>query len=258
MRNSTKKPINFYNRKYYEEHEFSYTNEERMDIKRILKLLKIKTGDRVLDIGCGLGILLEKISARKKVGIETNNFAINKCKEKGLKVMKLNADNGLPFKNASFDIVIMNEVISHVTKPQFVLKECFRVLRPNGIIALTTPVRSLFFHNISPTHLNEYSTEDIRNLIEKSGFKITSHEVCGISFIYPLLENLLYKPFRLLRERLEKNKKQQLTAKVEEKFGTIDNLRKFLDNTLFKPLSTYRKFFLSLGLNQLLVAKKRS
>ena len=242
------KNINFYNQKYYEKQEFGFRTEERSDHRRILELLQPKANDRVLEIGCGFGVLLKKIPSKKKMGIETNEYAIKKCKERGLKVIKADAESGLPFNDFSFDAVIMNEVIEHLKKPKFVLKECFRILTPGGKIIITTPVRSFFHHDLAESHFSEMNLRELRKLIEESGFKILVHEVCGISFLYPLLENIFFKPFRFLRKVLGKKEKNGV--------GLIDSCHSFADKTILKPLGIYRKFVLCLGTNQLILARK--
>lgn len=244
-------PISLYDQKYYEEGEFGFKAEERSDHKRILELLKPKANDRVLEIGCGFGVLLKKISSKRKIGIESNDFAIEECKKRGLLITKLDVDKGLPFKNDSFNTIIMNEVVSHLKKPLFVLKECHRILKNGGKIIITAPVRSIFFHNISETHLTEMTVKEARQLIQKSGFVILSHEVSGISFLYPLLEYIFFKPFRLLRYFFIKNQKAAGTVNV------IDSCHGLADKTFLKPINQFRKYFLKLGLQQLILAEKR-
>jgi methionine biosynthesis protein MetW len=240
--------ISLYDQKYYKKHKFVFSAEERSDHKRILELLKPKSSDKVLEIGCGFGILLKKIPSKKKIGIELNDFAIKECLKRGINVIKANVEKGLPFRDSSFDIIIMNEVISHLRNPMFVLKECFRILTPKGKIIMTAPVRSIFFHNISETHLSEMTIRELKELVQQCGFKVLSHEVCGISFLYPLMENFLFKPFRFLKYIL--GRRQEKTVKL------IDSCRGLVDKTFLKPLSLYRKCFLILGLNQLIIAQK--
>jgi len=249
MKQNKKINGDLYGQKYFEEHEFSYRDENREDIKRILELLGVKKSDRVLEIGCGLGVLLSKIPSKKKIGIEISDFAIKECQKKGLNVAKVNAEKELPFRDSSFDIVIMNEVISHLKNPEFVLRECYRILEPGGKIILTAPVRSLFFYNISTTHIHEMNTRELKTLLEESGFTILVHEVCGISFLYPLLENIFFKPFRFLRKVLGKKEKNGVRL--------IDSCHSFADKTILKPLGIYRKFLLNLGTNQLVLGEKK-
>ena len=164
--------------------------------------------------------------------------------------MKADAEKRLPFRDSTFDIVIMNEVIEHLKRPKFVLKECFRVLVPKGKIIVTTPARNFFVHNLSPTHFSEMSVNEAKELIQKCGFEILIQEVCGISFLYPFLENFCFKSFRLLRKVL--NKKNKKTA------GLIDDCHIIADKTLLRPLNFYRRHFLWLGQGQLILAQKKS
>lgn len=242
--------IGLYDQKYYKECEFGFKTEGRSDHNRILELLKVKAKDRVLDIGCGFGVLLKRIPAKRKMGIETNDVAIKECHKRGLSVIKADVEKGLPFKKSSFDIVIMNEVIEHLKMPQFIFKECFRILMPEGKVIITTPVRSFFAHELSPTHFSEMTIRKMRGLVQKCRFKILTYEVCGISFLYPLLENFFFKPFRLLR-CFSKGKQGEKTVKL------MDSCHGLADRTFLKPLSLYRKHFLGLGWNQLILAQKK-
>ena len=241
--------INLYDQKYYKELEFGLKSETRSDHKRILELLKIKLTDKVLEIGCGFGVLLKKIPSKKKIGIETNDLAIRECRKRGLSVIKADAEKGLPFKDSSFDIVIMNELIEHLKKPKFVLEECFRILAPQGRVIITTPARSFFAHDLSPTHFSEMSIKEMRELVQTYGFKVLTHEVCGVSFLYPLLENFLFRPFRFLRYILGRKQEKKTV-------GLIDSGHRLADRTFLKPLSDYRRHFLGLGLNQLILVQK--
>ena len=56
-------------------------------------------------------------------------------------VQSLNILKGLPFDNCSFDFIYSSQFVEHLTLPQlsFVLDECYRTLKPNGIIRLVTP-----------------------------------------------------------------------------------------------------------------------
>ena len=70
-----------YGQQYYEALGFGCETKERSDYKRILELLKIKSSDRVLEIGCGFGVLLKMIPSERKKGIETNGLAIRECRK---------------------------------------------------------------------------------------------------------------------------------------------------------------------------------
>jgi len=55
-------------------------------------------------------------------------------------------NEGLPFKNNTFDLVLCTEVIEHVQKPSYLLTEIDRVLKPKGISVITTPNSNWFLY----------------------------------------------------------------------------------------------------------------
>lgn len=244
------KDAKLYDQEYYKKLEFGFRSETRSDHGRIIELLEVESIDRVLEIGCGFGVLLKRIPSDKKTGIETNDVAIAECRKRGLSVLKIDAEKGLPFKDSSFHMIIMNEVIEHFKKPKLVLKECFRVLAPKGKIIITTPVRSFFVHDLSDTHFSEMTTKEMKELIQECGFGVLTHEVSGVSFLYPLMENLLFKPFRYLRLILDGRQKKGVEL--------IDSCHRLADGSFLKVLTFcfYRHCFLRFGLSQLIFAQK--
>lgn len=237
-----------YNREYYEKYEYGFRTSDRTDHDRMLELLDIRPEDRVLEVGCGLGVLLKRVPSNYKRGIETNDFAVAECCQRGLTVIKADAEQGLPFENRSFDVVILNNLIEHIRDPRSLLAECSRVLVVGGRIAITTPVRGFFVHDVSESHCSEMSLNKLKDLLENCGFRILEREVCGFSFVYPVLENLCYKPFRLLRYRFRS--RSRITSGV-------DNCHNLADRFLLTALFVFRRRLLWLGATQLVIAQKR-
>lgn len=104
----------------------------------------------VLDYGCGLNTYLFEIASNNKnyrcYGIDMNSNFI----ETNKKIAEHNnikniffENNTKPYKTAflsnSFDVVLLGNVIEHADKPKELINECKRVLRPNGIIIISTP-----------------------------------------------------------------------------------------------------------------------
>lgn len=124
---------------------FSINNGSALDkfigqlrFKKIIN--KIPEGTRVLDLGCGLnGLFLQKIQSTVNEGtgidLEINdNFENNK-----IKLISHNLDNTLPLQDNYFDIVTSLANLEHLNKPELVLQEIYRVLKPGGLLLLTTP-----------------------------------------------------------------------------------------------------------------------
>ncbi len=104
-------------------------NLDRFDYNFIAKI--VKENSKVLDLGCGTGILLKLLKDKKKVdarGIEIKQHKVQKCIEQGLSVLHGDLDEGLKhYANKSFDYVIFNQTIQVVKNSLLVLKEALRV-----------------------------------------------------------------------------------------------------------------------------------
>jgi SAM-dependent methyltransferase len=89
-------------------------------------------GMRVLDIGCGKGGQLNKLTSRgcHAVGLDPNQERLRLCTDAGLEVVTGHAEE-LPFPDASFDGVICKGVIPYTIEP-VAFREIARVLKPGG------------------------------------------------------------------------------------------------------------------------------
>lgn len=100
---------------------------------------------KLLDLGCGIGLTLAVLTRYfpDSMGCDIGKKEVD-ASYGLLKLLKIKSPvvsyDGvrLPFKDNSFDIVTSIEVIEHVSKPDLMLKEIRRVLKPNGILHITT------------------------------------------------------------------------------------------------------------------------
>ena len=98
---------------------------------------------RILDIGCGGGILCEPLSrlGAKVTGIDTNSKAIqvakNHAKQKGLIINYQNVDVG-KIKLNNFDIITCMEVLEHANDINYIISESKKILKNNGIFIGST------------------------------------------------------------------------------------------------------------------------
>jgi methionine biosynthesis protein MetW len=102
---------------------------ERLDHKIIASL--ITSGSRVLDLGCGEGILLDYLVKERGIdgyGIEISESAIYKCVAKGLSVSHEDIDSGLKhYPDQFFDFVIFNQTMQQVHKPRNAIIRALRI-----------------------------------------------------------------------------------------------------------------------------------
>ncbi|HUH58065.1 MAG TPA: methionine biosynthesis protein MetW [Pseudomonadales bacterium] len=91
----------------------------------------IKPNSKVLDLGCGQGILLKYLSEHKNVhgyGLEINPDKITACIKKGLNVIEQNLDKGLSnFQENTIDTVVMTQALQAVQRPDLLLDEMLRI-----------------------------------------------------------------------------------------------------------------------------------
>ena len=91
----------------------------------------IKPNSKVLDLGCGQGILLKYLIEQKNVhgyGLEINPDKITACIKKGLNVIEQNLDKGLSnFQENTIDTVVMTQALQAVQRPDLLLDEMLRI-----------------------------------------------------------------------------------------------------------------------------------
>ena len=120
-----------------------------------------------LDIGSGSGTLIYLLRTRLKIKSSACDYTteLMGLQDVCVDVVNLNTEK-LPYKNESFDIITMTEVVEHLEHYRETLQETFRVLRKNGTLVVTTPnilnlksrVRFLifgFYNLFGPLHFKE-------------------------------------------------------------------------------------------------------
>lgn len=125
-------------------------DENRREILRTV--LRTAPHERVLDIGCYDGELTARLGraagAKRLVGFELLEEHAAKARGRGVEVEVGNVEHGLPFDDASFDLVHANQVIEHLRQTDHFLREARRVCAPGGLVVLSTNNLSSW-HNIA-------------------------------------------------------------------------------------------------------------
>jgi 2-polyprenyl-3-methyl-5-hydroxy-6-metoxy-1,4-benzoquinol methylase len=166
-----------------------------LTIKRYNELLDkfepFRKTNRLLDVGCGIGYFLEVAKDRgwEVYGTEYTDKAIEICTSKGI-AMKQGKLNPLDFELASFDILTSFEVLEHINNPSEEIDNFHKLLRPGGLVYLTTPnFNSLLRYKLKekynvityPEHLCYYTPKTLKKLFLGNGFKKHKIETTGIS-----------------------------------------------------------------------------
>lgn len=125
-----------YEKEYYAQ-AFQDEEDNEQRIKRVLEV--IGSGRKVLDIGCWDGTIGQRIEAQgnQVTGIDLSPGAVAQAKKR-INAMEGDVEAGLPFPDASFDLVFMGDIIEHIFDTRKVFKEVHRLLKPGGRFLITT------------------------------------------------------------------------------------------------------------------------
>ncbi|HYL82005.1 MAG TPA: methionine biosynthesis protein MetW [Candidatus Acidoferrum sp.] len=103
----------------------------RPDLQVITQM--VPEGARVLDLGCGDGVLLSQLVERRGIagrGVEVAEAKVRACIARGLSVRHGNIEEGLAdFPDGMFDVVILSQTLAYLNRPLAVLQEMARVGR---------------------------------------------------------------------------------------------------------------------------------
>jgi 2-polyprenyl-3-methyl-5-hydroxy-6-metoxy-1,4-benzoquinol methylase len=127
-------------------------------------------GKKVLDVGCGLayGTALMAKHAASVTGIDYDEITVEGNKKQYNSISNLDFRRAeippLPFDSNSFDVITALQFIEHIHERKEFLKECLRVLKPEGVLLVTTPnVKKSLARN--PFHVHEYTFDEMQKEI---------------------------------------------------------------------------------------------
>lgn len=129
-------------------------------------------GDRLLDVGCGTGILLQEYGP-SAVGSDFSPLALEFCRRRGLESLVACDAQMQPFATNSFDAVVALDVLEHVPDDAAAFAEIARVLRPGGVVVLSVPAfRALWGpHDVALHHFRRYTRREINGRLRAVGLE---------------------------------------------------------------------------------------
>jgi len=123
--------------------------EKRIDVLSNLIVEHLKSGDNILDIGCGFGMLGKAVLSHDKCPDGVVYRGVEKARRGGEQIEVIEHKVGpLPFSDKEFDVVILADVLHHEQHEEFLLSEAVRVTRRILIIKDHKPEGLLSFWRI--------------------------------------------------------------------------------------------------------------
>lgn len=177
--------LRLYDDAYYErQHHWSLKDKYQRELKKLLSLMDIRTSDRVLDLGCNTGNVVKYL--KTEYGCEAYGLDYPEAWLKAVRIdtaVRGDALN-LPFRDESFDRVLMLHIVGHIRDPQRAVAESYRILKRGGKLGLITPnawfiwlMKPLNYlriikHIPDPTVIRYYRLSSLNDLIDNSQFKL--------------------------------------------------------------------------------------
>jgi 2-polyprenyl-3-methyl-5-hydroxy-6-metoxy-1,4-benzoquinol methylase len=158
----------------------------------LLAAAGVAPGARVLDVGCATGDFIAAGAKHYDMwGIDVSAHATAQAREQtpacaGQIFTGFVEDQR--FEPASFDAIVMWDVIEHIWDPEPVCRELIRLIKPGGVFILSTPdigaitarlMRSRWAFMTPPEHLSFFSSPSLAYLFEKLGLETVSSEANG-------------------------------------------------------------------------------
>src|SRR5579875_610697 len=111
---------------------------------RAIRLLQLPPGSSVLDLGCAFGFGTKMLARRYRAyGHDLSAGYIERARRSVPATFTVGAADAVPYPDASFDGILLLDVLEHVPDERSVLAEVARLLRPGGRLVLSVPNRGL-------------------------------------------------------------------------------------------------------------------
>lgn len=200
---------------YFGERGAATRHEERRLHQTVIRHVP-RDARRILDVGCGGAWVAETFLPRDREVWSLDITAVNP--KRALARYPSRRHNGvaadalkLPFKDASFDSVIATEIIEHVVDPRAFVASLMRVVKPGGVLIVTTPYRerireTLCIHcnRLTPmdAHLHSFDEDILLGLydgadLESASWTTFSNKAMTILRTHVVMRHVPYAAWKL-------------------------------------------------------------
>lgn len=199
---------------FFKEYSEKHVHFVDLSVPEVLEALLRRLNEQnkqfsLIDLGCGDGRLLYTLHSKgmleravRVVGVDISRDRIERTRKLCPFAEGIVADvqNLEQISDNSFDVAISMQVIEHVPDDSRMLREAYRILKPNGYLYISTVVKKwyglwIYYERgkgfkLDPTHVREYkSEEEFLELLKRNGFTINCWRTKVVS--YPIIDLVL-------------------------------------------------------------------
>lgn len=208
-----------------------------------------KTG-KILDVGCGMGLMLEKLSQYGEVfGMDFSPQAIEYCKEiwDETHIMRGALPDKVPFEEEYFNTIVALDVIEHIDDDKESLYKLYSLLKGGGYLLITVPALMCLwsYNDVAAQHKRRYNKKAIEDLCNSTGFQI---KMCSYFNFW------LFPPIFAVRKL-----KKILKIQKDDRPKDVRNM--FINKLFYRIFSSERRRLIKgksfpFGVSLILVAQK--
>lgn len=172
-------------RAYYEDQYRHGREITRSSKDMLLSCIPREPQSDILDVGCGTGLLSQALAGvgHRVFGVDCSHEAIAAYQRLGFEGVAADIECGFSWSDARFDVVLMSEVLEHVRDSVALLREARRVLKPGGLLALSTPNSAFWAFRMlgllgyapsemqHPHHYRFFGRRMLAVLVQQAGFE---------------------------------------------------------------------------------------
>ncbi|HEY5603518.1 MAG TPA: class I SAM-dependent methyltransferase [Gammaproteobacteria bacterium] len=151
----------------------------------------IKQGDKLLDVGVGLGRLLENYPQYDRYGIDISTSYLSISKRRGIDVCYSKIED-MPYKDCQFDIVVCTDVLEHVFNLYDACQKIISTVKKGGVLIVRVPYKEDLSNYLNPeypyeyVHLRNFDEYSLQMLFEKI-HKLEMLEIVKAPYLMPFL-----------------------------------------------------------------------
>jgi SAM-dependent methyltransferase len=177
----------------------------------------VKAQPRILDLGCGTGIISREMGEwADVVSLDMSPIALKFCQGRGLTQLVRADGTALPLAGERADALIGLDIFEHIDDHVKAFQETYRVLEPGGLLVLSVPAFKWLWgpHDVALMHFRRYTKPEVDARLREVGFEIVKSSY-SVFFLFPIVAIIRF---------FEKRKKGEPKASLAPLPGWVNSV----------------------------------